>query len=1057
MRKLIKCSALTLLFAGLAAYGAGETRFKDIIVNGSQSIGDSTAANSKAVLDVKSTTKSLLPPRMTTTQKNAISSPPASSFLYDSTLNYPFYYNGTSWFGIASLDRSETLTNKTISGASNTLSGINYSSLSLSDSIVNADINSAAAIVDTKLATISTAGKVSNSATTATAANTASAIMARDGSGQVAATTFTGALAGNATTATSATSASTAADLSATLSIAHGGTAVTSVTTAPTPSNFAGWDASKNLSANNHVSGYATTATAATTTTLTVASAFNQYFTGSTTQTVKMPDATTLPMTGFAFRVVNLSSGIVSAVDAGSNAITSIAGGSSALITAKSIATSNGSWDATSSSGGGGGVSAWAASTAYTAGNLVTYGGQVFTCLANNTSGSTIEADIALGYWKQINTQTNAPNLMLAGTDFENNTVGGWTAVGCATITNGLPACNGSGAAAFSSSNGGRAKGGNTTAPAIVSSGQLSGSYSLNLATSGAGTIGDMYISQPFSISISQQAKVLSFKFNYKNVTGAPVLSGTSANTYAIGVYDIANNTWLGIAGQFNIVQGTGVGVATGTFQTNSNSTSLQLAVYSPVAPVGASAFYLDDFYVGPQITASGPAISDWVAYTPAFVGFGTPSAVNFRSRQVGDTLEVQGTFTTGTSTAVTASISLGYNGVNGGVVTSSVGTQNSGYWTSAVIGQGGAVFTATGSSVVTFGLVDASTAGWSTDILGSTIGTGKTVTLFFSSRISGWSSNSQRSSDVIWADDVGQIAAFGTSTTPEGFLPADGAAVSRAAYSQLFAKIGTAYGAGDASTTFNVPDMRGLFPKGAGTTNRAAGKDSSGNYYAGTLGTYSTDKFQGHHHQYYAGNTGGGSWNISGYAGSISQSQALAGLANPDQVSDAISDGTNGTPRVGHTTEPQSLGLQYYIRYSRTAAPVVTISEPVAMYTYGSSTSLSTGYTTLIPTTVVKDTHGAMGVGSGIFTAPISSFYSFGGSIMSSTSLTFLQLYYSVDAGADYGLSSIIVPSATTYLMSNGSNMIYLKAGQTLAIKGRASTTCTGDAGVYTYIYAVK
>jgi hypothetical protein len=69
------------------------------------------------------------------------------------------------------------------------------------DSIVNADINSAAAIADTKLATISTAGKVSNSATTATAANTASAIVARDASGNFTAGTITAALSGNASTA----------------------------------------------------------------------------------------------------------------------------------------------------------------------------------------------------------------------------------------------------------------------------------------------------------------------------------------------------------------------------------------------------------------------------------------------------------------------------------------------------------------------------------------------------------------------------------------------------------------------------------------------------------------------------------------------------------------------------------------------------------------------------------------------------------------------------------------------------------------------------------------
>ena len=68
--------------------------------------------------------------------------------------------------------------------------------------IVNADINASAAIDDTKLATIATALKVSNSATTAASANTASAIVARDASGNFAAGTVTAALTGNASTAT---------------------------------------------------------------------------------------------------------------------------------------------------------------------------------------------------------------------------------------------------------------------------------------------------------------------------------------------------------------------------------------------------------------------------------------------------------------------------------------------------------------------------------------------------------------------------------------------------------------------------------------------------------------------------------------------------------------------------------------------------------------------------------------------------------------------------------------------------------------------------------------
>jgi len=81
---------------------------------------------------------------------------------------------------------------------STTDSGTVTSTMILDGTILNADINASAAIVDTKLATIATAGKVSNSATTATNANTASAIVARDGSGNFTAGTITAALTGAA-------------------------------------------------------------------------------------------------------------------------------------------------------------------------------------------------------------------------------------------------------------------------------------------------------------------------------------------------------------------------------------------------------------------------------------------------------------------------------------------------------------------------------------------------------------------------------------------------------------------------------------------------------------------------------------------------------------------------------------------------------------------------------------------------------------------------------------------------------------------------------------------
>lgn len=69
-----------------------------------------------------------------------------------------------------------------------------------------------------------------------------------------------------------------------------------------------------------------------------------------------------------------------------------------------------------------------------------------------------------------------------------------------------------------------------------------------------------------------------------------------------------------------------------------------------------------------------------------------------------------------------------------------------------------------------------------------------------------------------------GNVEHTARTTAPPGYLFCDGAAVSRSTYSRLFDAIGTTFGAGDGSTTFNIPDLRDEFIRGANLGSREVG-----------------------------------------------------------------------------------------------------------------------------------------------------------------------------------------------------------------------------------------
>lgn len=101
----------------------------------------------------------------------------------------------------------------------------------------------------------------------------------------------------------------------------------------------------------------------------------------------------------------------------------------------------------------------------------------------------------------------------------------------------------------------------------------------------------------------------------------------------------------------------------------------------------------------------------------------------------------------------------------------------------------------------------------------------------------------------------TGSSLRFWGTSAPPGFLMEDGSAVSRTTYANLFSVIGTACGSGDGSTTFNVPDSRGRFPRGvdgaAGRDPDSAGRTAmnSGGNTGNNVGSVQSYQIQSHNH----------------------------------------------------------------------------------------------------------------------------------------------------------------------------------------------------------------
>jgi microcystin-dependent protein len=166
----------------------------------------------------------------------------------------------------------------------------------------------------------------------------------------------------------------------------------------------------------------------------------------------------------------------------------------------------------------------------------------------------------------------------------------------------------------------------------------------------------------------------------------------------------------------------------------------------------------------------------------------------------------------------------------------------------------------------------------------------------------------------------TGEIKMWGTASAPTGYLLCNGTAVSRSTYAALFAVYGSTFGAGDGSTTFNLPDFRDRMPIGAGSTYALATTGGS----AST--TLITANLPSHNHTATSTTTvtDPGHFHISGVP---------SDYASPDYGSGSIS---NTNQKAGSSTTSNS-------PLTQTKTTGITASTTTTTANTGSGTAVTT------------------------------------------------------------------------------------------------------------------
>lgn len=290
----------------------------------------------------------------------------------------------------------------------------------------------------------------------------------------------------------------------------------------------------------------------------------------------------------------------------------------------------------------------------------------------------------------------------------------------------------------------------------------------------------------------------------------------------------------------------------------------------------------------------------------------------------------------------------------------------------------------------------------------------------------------------------VGTIIEHTSLTPPTGYLYCDGTAISRTTYAALFGVVGTTYGTGDGSTTFNLPDLRGIFVRGTGS--QTIGSVT----YSGTLGTKQNDQMQGHKHAFHDSSV-----NSSGtYPGNIGGNSTGANN-HSNAVQSPTSDGVNGTPRTGAETMPANMALARHICYDNGN---VQLSSDAGNSQFYSKVGLSTANlavtanTTINWPTVFSDKSGMYSAGTWTIKSPGKYSIKIAELPYNATS----NYYFIFKNGTKIGTIGYV--NASSLFVSGGSYEDEFVAGDLITIRPSGNDTIIYLSGFYrTYVTLEK